>query len=82
MFLYFNKDNLQLPEMVLTDEMYMDYTKFMNFLMIEIYASIFQKRLPRVLLEMWDLLQYSTKNRTGDWFFLEYETMTRIYGFT
>ena len=52
MFLSFNKDNLQLPEVVLTDEMYRDYTKFMNFLMIEIYASIFQKRIPQVLPEM------------------------------
>ena len=57
--------------MVLTDEMYMDYTKFMNFPMIEIYASIFQKRFPQVFPDMWDLLQDSTEKRTGDWFISE-----------
>ena len=64
MFLSFNKDNLQLLEMVLTDETYRDYIKFMNFLMIDIYAAIFQKSQPRVLPEMWDLLQDSTEKRT------------------
>ena len=59
MFLSFNKDNLQLPEMVLK-EMYKDYTKFMNFLMTEIYAAISQNRFPWVLSEMWYLLQDST----------------------
>ena len=68
--------------MVLTDEMYRDYTKFMNFLMIEIYAAIFQNRLPQVLPEMWDLLQDSTEKRTGDSFLSEYGTMIRLYGFT
>ena len=52
MFLSFNEDNLQLPEMVLTEEMNKDYTKFMNFLMSEVYNAIFQKKLPRVLPQM------------------------------
>ena len=60
----------------------MDYTKFMNFLMIEIYASIFKKRLPLVLPEMWDLLQASTEKRTRDGFLSKYGTMIRLYGFT
>ena len=68
--------------MVLKDEMYKDYTNFMNFLMIEIYADIFQKRLPWVLLEMWDLLQASTERRTGYWFPSEYVIVIKIYGFT
>ena len=52
--------------MGLIDEMYRDYTKFMIFLMIEIYAAIFQKRFLQVLPEMWDLLQSSMEKRTGD----------------
>ena len=52
MFLSFNEENLQLPEMVLTEEMSKDYSKFMKFLMSEIYNAIFQKRMPRVLREM------------------------------
>ena len=82
MFLSLKKDDIQLPEMVLIDEMYRDYTKFMNFLILEIYASIFQKRLPRVLPDMWDLLQASTEKRIGDWFLTEYGTMIKLYGFT
>ena len=56
MFLSFNEDNLQLPEMVLTGERNRDYTKFKNSLMYEVYSSIFQKKLPRVLLEMKTIL--------------------------
>ena len=63
-FLSFKKDNIQLPKMVLTDEMYRDYTKFMNLLMTDIYVAIFQKRLPQVLLETWDIMQASTEKRT------------------
>ena len=40
-FLSFNEENLQLPEMVLTEEMSKDYSKFMNFPMSEIYHVIF-----------------------------------------
>ena len=35
--------------------MYMDYTRFVNFLMKKIYATIFQKSTSQVLSEMWDL---------------------------
>ena len=42
MFLSFNEENLQLLEMVLTEEMSKDYSKFMNFLMFEIYNALFQ----------------------------------------
>ena len=62
--------------------MYRDYTKFVNFLMIEIYAAIFQRRLSPVLPEMWDLSQASTEKRTGDFFMSEYGTVIRLYGFT
>ena len=66
MFLSFNEENLQLPEMVLTEEMNGDYTKFMNFLMSEVYNAIFQKKLPRVLPEMKNILQLFTEKRIGD----------------
>ena len=54
----------------------------MNFIMIEIYAFIFQKRMPWVLLDMWDLWKVSTENRIGVWFLSEYGTMMRLYCFT
>ena len=63
MLLSFNKDNLQLPEMVLTDELYRDYTKFMNFLMIEIYATIFQKRLNFLMMLKFIARFYRKENR-------------------
>ena len=56
MFLSFNEENMQLPEMVLTKEMNRDYTKFMNFLMSEVYNAIFQTKLPRVLPKMRNML--------------------------
>ena len=52
MFLTFNEDNLQLPEMVITDEMSRDYCKFMNFLTVLVYNVFFQERLPTFLPEM------------------------------
>ena len=62
-FLTFNEDNLQLLEMVITYEMSRDYCKFMNFLMAPVYNVLFQERLPRVLLEMKEILQLSPKRR-------------------
>ena len=81
MFLSFNEDNLQLSNMVLTKEMNMDYTKFMTFLMSEIYNTIFQKKFPRVLPEMKNILHLSTKKRICDCFLFEQGTMIRLYGF-
>ena len=59
MFLSFNEENLQLPEMLLTKEMNRDYSKFMNFLMSEVYNAFFQKKLPGVLPQMTEMLQFS-----------------------
>ena len=70
MFLSFNEENLQLPEMILTEEMVKHYTKFMNFLMSKVYNAIFQKKLPRALPEMKNILRISTKKMIGDWFLL------------
>ena len=81
MFLSFNEENLQLPEMILTKQMIKDYTKFMNFLMSKVYNAIFQKKLPRVLLEMKNILRISTEKRIGDWFLLEQGIVIRLYGF-
>ena len=80
-FLSFTEENLYLPEMVLIDEMNRDCTKFMNFLMSEVYNAIFQKNMPKVLPEMKNILQISTEKRIGDWFLLEQGTMIRLYGF-
>ena len=52
--------------MELTDEMNRDYIKFIKFLMSEVYNAIFQKKLPRVLLEMRSILQFSIEKRIGD----------------
>ena len=49
MFLTFNEDNLQLLEMVITDEMGRYYC---NFIMAPVCNVFFQERLPRVLPEM------------------------------
>ena len=59
MFLTFNEDNLQLPDMVVTDEMSKYYCKFMNFIMAHVYNVFFQEILPRVRPEMKELLQLS-----------------------
>ena len=52
MFLTFNEDNLQLPYMVITDEMGRYYCQFMNFIMALVYNVFFQEILPIVLPEM------------------------------
>ena len=71
MFLSLNDENMQLPEMVLIEETNKYYTKFMKFLMSEVYTPIFQNKLPRVLLEMRSILQLSIEKRIGDWFRIE-----------
>ena len=81
MFFSFNEENLQLPKMILTEEMIKDYTKFMNLLMSEVYNAIFQKKFPRVLPEMKNILRISTQKRIGDWFLLEQGIVIRLYGF-
>ena len=81
MFLSFNEENLHLPEMVLTEEMNRDYSKFMNFLMSEVYNALFQKMLPGVLPQMMEMLQFSPEKRIGDWFLFEQGIVIRLYGF-
>ena len=81
MFLTFNEDNLQLPKMVITDEMSRCYCNFMNFLMALVYNVFFQERLPRVLPKMKEILQLSPERRIGDWFLSKHGTMIRVYGF-
>ena len=81
MLLSFNEENLELPEMVLTEEMNKDYRKFMNFLMSEVYNVIFQNTFPRVLPEMRNMLQLSIEKMIGDGFLFEQGTVIRLYGF-
>ena len=42
MFLFFNDENLQFPELVLTDEMSRNFSKYMNFLMSKVYKTFFK----------------------------------------
>ena len=58
-----------------------DYSKFMNFLMAEMYNAFFQKRLPGVLPDMKEMLQFSPQRRIGYWFLFEYGIVIRLYGF-
>ena len=81
MFLSHNEDSLQFPELVLTDEMTQNYCKFMNGLMEKIYSIFFQERLPRVVLEMKEILQLSPSKMIGDWFLSESEIVIILYGF-
>ena len=82
MFLSFNDDDLQLPEMVMIKDMHIDYCKFMNSLMAPVYEVLFQERLSRFLPEMKGMLQSSPKITVRDWFLSEDNTVIRVYGFT
>ena len=68
MFLSYNKDDLQVPELDIIDDMTKDYCKFMKFFMVEIYNLFFQERLPRVLPEMRKIVQLYPSKMIGDWF--------------
>ena len=61
--------------------MTMNYSKFMNELMAEVYNLFFQEILPRVFPEMKELLHLSPRKMVGDWFLVEAETIIRLYGF-
>ena len=67
--------------MAITDKMATNYCKFMNQLMVEIYEVFFQERLPRVFPEMRQMLQFSKRQKIGDWFLSEFGTTIRLYGF-
>ena len=82
MFLLFNEENLQLPEMVLTEEINGNIFKYMNFLMVEVYKIFYQDKLPKVLPIMKEALQFTPAGKMGDWFLLEEHTIIRVYGFT
>ena len=81
MFIAYNEENPQVPELAITADMAMDYDKFMNQLMAEIYKLFFQEILPRVLLEMRQMLQLSNSKKTGDWFLIIFGMTIRLYGF-
>ena len=81
MFLSFNEENLQLPEMLLTKEMNRDYSKFMNFLMSEVYNAFFHKKFPRVIPHMKEMLQFSPEKRIGEQLLFELGIVIRLYGF-
>ena len=76
-----HEDKFQSPELVLTDDMTMNHSKFMKDLMAKVYNIFFQERLPRVLPEMKELLQLSPSKMVGYLFLTEEETIIRLYGF-
>ena len=65
MFIAYNEEDLQVPELEITSEMAKDYCKFMNHLMAEVYDLFFQEKPPRVLLEMRQVLQLSHSKMIG-----------------
>lgn len=81
MFLFFNEENLQFLEMALTSEVNNNVLNYMNFIMAGIYRVMFQNKLPRVLPEMEDVLQFALDRRMGDWVLLKEHTIIRVYGF-
>ena len=81
MFIAYNEEYLQVPELAITAYMATDYYKFMNQLMAEIYELFFQEMLPRVLPEIRQLLQLLNIKKIGDWFLIEFGTTIRLYGF-
>ena len=66
MFLSYNEDDLQVPEMEITDDMTKEYCKFMNSLMAKIYNLFFQERFPKVFPEMRKMLQLYSSKMIGD----------------
>ena len=82
MFLFFNEENLQLPEMVLTKEINRNFFKYMNVLMPQVYKVFFQAKLPRVLPIMKEYLQIAQEKKIGDFLLLEEHTIIRLHGFT
>ena len=46
MFLFFNEENFQFPEMVLTEEMNRYFSKYMNFLMSKVYNAFSRSNFP------------------------------------
>ena len=81
MFIAYNEKYPQVPKLEIIANVAIDYCKFMNQLMAEIYELFFQERLPRVLLEMRQLLQLSNNKKIGYWFLIEFGTTIRLYGF-
>ena len=46
--------------------------------MSEVYNAFFQKKLPGVLPQMTEMLQFSPEKRIGFWFLFEQGTMIRL----
>ena len=66
MFQFFNEENLQFPEIVFNSKIKNNTFNYMNLIMAEVYKVIFQDKLPRVLPEMEEVMQFSLDRRVGD----------------
>ena len=81
MFLFFNEENLQFPEILFTFEIIINTFNYMNLIMSELYGITLQEKLPRVLPKMEEVLQFNPDRRIGDCFLLKEQSIIRIYGF-
>ena len=70
MFISYNEEDLQVPELAINADMATNYCKFMNQLMAEIYELFFQEMLPRVFPEIRQLLQLFYPTLFGEKLFL------------
>ena len=53
----------------------------MNLIMPEVYSVMFQEKMPKVFLEMEEVLQFSPNIRVGNWFLMKEYTIIIVYGF-
>ena len=68
--------------MVLTEEININIFNYMNLLMEEVYIVFFQNKLPRVLPQRKEALQFTPNRKIGDHFQLEEHTIIKVYRFT
>ena len=81
MFLFFNEEHFQFLKIVFISDIRNNTFNYMNLIMLEVYKVIFQDKLPIVLPEMEEVLQFNPYIRVGDWFLLKEHIIIRVYGF-
>ena len=72
---------MQFLKIVFTSEIRNNTFNYMNLIMSEVYRVMFQDKLPRVFLEMEEVLQFIPSRRVRDWLLLKEHTIIRVYGF-
>ena len=51
---------------------------YMNLIMSKVYRVMFQDKIPRVLPEIEEMLQFYPDRRVGEWFLLKEHTIIRV----